>query len=104
MVAAETGVRSSASRRIDPVLRRLHADVVVDAVCQFTQKFGATVPLPLSEISMLLVTSRWVRPNCDGFDAVHVEADLRLVHHLVHVHVGCAGDARDPRGELLGDL
>ena len=34
---------------------------------QFIQKFGATVPLPLSEISMLLVTSRCVKPICEAF-------------------------------------
>ena len=56
------------------------------------------VPLPLSEISMLLVTSRCGQAQLPGFDAIHVQADFGLVHHLMDMHVGGAGDARDPRG------
>ena len=78
--AGGDGNRSAQQRieRIDPVLRRLHAYVVVHAVVPVHPIIRRHVPLPLSEISMLLVTSRCVKPICEALTRSTFEANFRL--------------------------
>ncbi len=44
--------------------------------------------LPLSETSMLLATSRCVKPACDALRAVHRDVQLRLIGRLLNAEIG----------------
>ena len=72
LLAAETGVRSRASSEI-----RRHRG----AARKGDEHAAGDVALGQPELRCL--------------DAIHVEADLRLIHHLVYMHVGRAGNVRD---------
>ena len=61
-----------------------------------SQKFGAAWPLELSEMSMSLAHVALREADLLRLHAVDGEAQLRRIHHLLHAHVGGAGNALDP--------
>ena len=66
-----------------------------------SQKLGATWPLPLSEISKAVGNISLRQAKLPSLDAIHIDAQLGSVHHLMNVHVGGAGNTRDALGQLL---
>ncbi len=91
-------------QRIDPVLRRLHANVVVDAVGPVHPKVRRHLAAAAERDQHVAGDVALRQTQLRRLDAIHVQADLRLVDHLVNVNVGRAGDARNPVRELLGNL
>ena len=88
----------------DLVLRRLHADVVVDAVGPVHPEVRRHRAVAAERDQHVAGDVALRQAQLRGLDAIHIQADLRLVDHLVDVHVGRAGNARDLAGELLGDF
>src|SRR5262249_14256310 len=87
--------------RVDAVLGSLHADVVVDSVRpvhpEVRRRGGAAgkgYQHAAGDVALGQSHLRRLR-------AVHVYAEDGLLHYLVHMHVGGAGNTRDPGRQLL---
>ena len=63
-----------------------------------TQKFGATCAARRERDEQVARHVALRKPHLLRPHAIHVEAHLRRVHHLLHVHVRGARNARDLRG------
>jgi hypothetical protein len=82
----------------------LRCDQVSDAILGSSQKFGCTARLELSEVEMLLATSRCVRLNWDSFDAIDVQMQIGRIDHVTHVSVNESRDGRNPLSNTARDL
>src|SRR5579883_2587242 len=95
---AEQGIE-----RIDAVLRRLHADVVVHAVgpVQPEVRRHRAAATERDQHAAGYVALR--ESHFGGLGAVDIETDHGLIGDLMHVHIGRAGYRGDAAGHLLRD-
>ena len=84
------------------VFGRLHDDGIIDAVLRIDPVIGRELQVGAERDQQAVGDVLLREPELIGAGAVHVEAQLGRVHDLVHVHVHRPRNARQARGDLLG--
>ena len=90
-------------QRIDPVLRRLHANVVVHAVGPVHPEIRRHRAVAAQRDQHAAGNIALRQTQLRGLHAIHIQEDFRLVNHLVNMDVGSSRNARNPLRKLLGD-
>ncbi len=89
--------------RIHPISGRLHGDVVIDAVGRIDPVIRTHLEAGAERNQHALGDVLLRVAHLAGAVAVHVDAHHGHVLHLVHVHVGRAGNMADAAGDFAGD-
>src|SRR4029077_13978859 len=96
---AEQGIQP-----IDPVLGRLHANAVVDAIIPVHPVVRCHLAAAAERDQHAAGYVALRQTHLRRLDPIHVQADFRLVDHLVNVNIGGSGNMRNPVRELAGYL
>ncbi len=85
-------------------MRRLHRDLVADAVAGIQPEIGRGCETPAERNQHALRNIARIHAHLRDAGALDVQMQRRQVEQLLHVHVSGAGNAPQPVGNLLRDL